>query len=249
MIIRQETPNDWLDRTEKEASEHLRLAKIHWIEFCKDANAINESDLYKMKAQTWHDYVRLTWDIDSSRIRQFNGALPYAEILQVALPELAIPEATIRKMKAAGISPDDPNMPKIYKNVVEIASEQGVTIQQSFFEHGKQVYEEAERTGGYIDIGEDEVVPIDWEGSTKLAMLRSIQEAKHRNTQRLLQNKEAYTVTAKRIGDNQYLLTTDEALPEQFQFKLWKDKGVTESEPIHPVQAALDAVDKLEGRK
>ena len=62
MILRQEKTHDWLDRTESEAKEHLRLAETHWIEFCKAVDAIQKSELWKQKAKTWHEYVRITWN-------------------------------------------------------------------------------------------------------------------------------------------------------------------------------------------
>ena len=231
MIIRNEDTADWLSRTENEAKDDLHEAVNKWIAFCKKVIAIQDSKLWQSKASTWQSYVRATWDIDSSRIRQYKSALPYAEIIVEALPDLSTPETNIRKMKSAGIDADNPDMPRIYKTVIEYAQDNNVPVQQSFFEHAQRVYDEAQVTGGYVDIGEDEIVPIDWEGSTKLAMARSIDEAKMRYRERL--NRVGIPVTARRISANQYLIECEDELPETFQFKLWKDKEVEVSEPEH----------------
>lgn len=225
MILRQENTHDWLTRTEIEAKEHLRLAETHWIEFCKAVDAIQKSGFWKQKAKTWHEYVRITWNRDSSRIRQFRASLSYAEKILNAFDDLSTPENNIRKMKQAGVTPDNPDMPRIYKTVVEYASENDVPVQTSFFKHAKAVYDEAQTTGGYVDIGEDEIVPVDWENSTKLAMVRSINEANARYKERLNNKKIGIQVKAKRISRNQYWIECENDLPEQFQFKLWLDNS------------------------
>jgi len=229
MIVRQEEPHVWLDRNKKQAAQHLKNALTEWINFCKIALDIQASKLWKQEAKTWHDYVRATWNIDSSRIRQYKAAMPYAEkIVQMELPTL---EGDIRKMKAAGVKPDDPNMPKIWKNVVEMAQDEGKTVQKSFFAHAKKVYDDAETTGGFVDVGEESLVPIDHEGSTKLAIIQSIDEAQKRNKQRLLKNKTAVKVRASKInGMYQLIAENGESLPDTLNFTIWmENKNVSDN--------------------
>lgn len=221
-IIKIETSDDWYEAAVERATNHLTDAVNSWIAFCEEATAIQESGLWKAEAGTWATFVRQTWDIDASRIRQFKSALPYAKRITEALENIPTKEADIRKLKKA-IPADHPMMPEVFALGKAVATELEKAVQTSFFNHALTVLE-TEKTSGFVEVTNGVQVPGAFEESRKWAVIKEIDEANQRLKARFMDKKRGVVVRAKRVVDNTYMITSREALPDNITFKIYLDE-------------------------
>lgn len=220
-----ETTTQWLDTQEVKAREHFENAIDHWIKFVEIALEIQTSGAWKQRAKTWAEYVRQTWDIDASRIRQYKAVLPYAQGIQELATDLSTPESALRKLKQV-VDADDPRMATVYRLGKEASDELGEAIQTSFYEHALNVLEDEETAGGFVEIANGLQVPGDFEDMRKMAVLYQIDEARKRQRQHIREKQQRlpFTITARRIADNTYQLVIPDDLPlqDEFEFTFWQ---------------------------
>jgi len=188
-----------LQDLEKKASNHLHSAINGWLEFCKVALQIKASNMWKTVCKTWKEYVRKTWQLDDSRIRQHKMLMPYAEKIKELVPDITANEADMGKLRKV-IHADNPLMPSVHTLGVSVANDLGSAPSESIYRHCLAALEENEATNGYPTLGGNHVSSA-IEGTLELIVTEHILEAKNRNIARL-KPRDKITLTTQIVCDN-----------------------------------------------
>ena len=209
-------------RLQSQATYQLKQVVMSLVKFCELVDKIYKLKAWRKIAKTWREYVRKTWDLDDSRIRQYRAALPYAKKIAAAMPDLIASDTVLRRLKKV-VSADNPLMPAVHQLGQEIASKKGKkTPTESIYRHCLATLEENEMTGGFISYGGGQL-PAQIEGALRLSTLEKMQEAEQRQLDRLGVGKTKIKCEATRLPNGHYAVTSDQPLPDKFQFNVWTE--------------------------
>lgn len=183
-IVSQDTAHARLQALETTSKRHLVDAANHWMAFRVIAQEIKDNELYKLSEhKTWHEYVRATWDIDSSKIRQYKMILPYANVLLEVLPSVTVEVETMKKLRQV-VAHDNPLMPSVHNLGARVAHALGRPVRVSDLHHCLRVLEDNAVTNGQPSYG-DSNMPFMTIEILEDKVYQEINEAKQRHIARL----------------------------------------------------------------
>lgn len=203
-------------KIEADIESLIQLISNSWILFLDLAERVQRAGVWRLHAPTWKSYCRQRWNIDSSRISQFRGALPYASAFLSAGLEAGT-EGHIRLLRK-NVPLESPKMIGAWKLGNEVAQAEHRAPTEALYHHAHEVLLEAEKTGGVVQIdGADYDI-----GDTSQAV-RAVQ-ARIKEVQRIAQEGQAHRlieVTAIQGEGGLWKLESNEALPKRIKFKVY----------------------------
>lgn len=214
----------WRKLRERRAMKYRDVAATAWMKFCRIAMQIKQSGLWKFAAKTWDDYCKSVFGITASRIRQYKGALAYAEAIMDAGNALEETESNIRKLRSV-VKADDPLMIGTYKTAMSVASDLGLaTPSKAIYRHAYETLQEVAITG-HADV-EGAQVHAGIPGAIEGAVLSKIAEAKVRNVSRMKGSRKV-SGTLRRLGEGwQFIPAGNVDLPDELEVTFYiKETG------------------------
>lgn len=205
-------------RLEKLVSEAIRVIKEAWILLVENANHIQALGLWKLKGyRTRHEYCRGTWGIDSSRISQFRGALPYAKAILEAGKGTPIIEVHIRRMRKH-VPAESPLIAQTYELGGDVARELGRAPTPAIFRRSLEVLQAAADNGGLVQIGESALLVNDKASAVQavIAVLDEVRDIAIEGSK-----KVKHVIRARRDEEGGWLFDNDSALPDSFTFTVY----------------------------
>lgn len=205
----------WRKLRERRAMKYRDVAATAWMKFCRIAMQIKQSGLWKFAARTWDDYCRGVFGITASRVRQYKGALAYAEAIMGAGDAFEETEGNIRKLRSV-VKADDPLMIGTYKAAMSVAADLGLaTPSRAIYRHAYETLQEVAVTG-HADVDGAQVaagIP----GAIEGAVLSKMAEAKARNVSRMKGSRKV-SGTLRRLGAGwQFIPAGNVDLPDEIE--------------------------------
>lgn len=211
----------WLARPGLEAiaERYLEVSKRSFLYFLQTAEKIQNSESWRTVAGSWAEYCRITWNVDSSRFSQFRGAAPYAIAILEAGHDMPL-EGHLRKMRKH-VPLSSPLIAETYALGMQVAKALNQAPSEAVYRRSFEVLEEAERTGGVVQVGEKRFFVHD-ESSAVNAVKGLLHEVKRigidSNPDTAIKTK--VSVTARREGQY-WIIESDRALPDTIHFSLF----------------------------
>lgn len=205
----------WRKLRERRAMKYRDVAATAWMKFCRIAMQIKQSGLWKFVARTWDDYCKSRFGITASRVRQYKGALAYAEAIMESGNAMEETEGNIRKLRSV-VKADDPLMVGTYKTGMSVASDLGLaTPSKAIYRHAYETLQEVAITG-HADVGGAQIaagIP----GAIEGAVLAKMAESKARNVSRM-KGSQKISGTLRRLGAGwQFIPATNIDLPDELE--------------------------------
>jgi hypothetical protein len=174
-----------LESIEAQAHAHLQnfqshalTAVTHWNAFIECLEIVQKGGLWRLKAQTWDQYTRSTFNLSSARIRQIRIAQETSEMLVELTGIAPVNERQIRALNSITSGMPDKGKAEVWQRAATLT---GGNPAPRHIQAAADVLIEANVSDGYVSFG-GESVPAN---AINAAILEAIQEADRRRAEHI----------------------------------------------------------------
>lgn len=212
----------WLQRPalERIVEEGVQIIKQSLLFIVEVTTRIQKAESWKgTGARTWNDYLKNKWGFGDSRLSQLRSVAPHLRALLSAGESEKHLEAHLRKLKKV-VEVDNPLMVAAYGLGNLVASQTGKAPTEAVYKRSLEVLQEADRTGGTVQVGEETYLVKDKE-SAALAVRGVLAEVQKTA---LSGNKTLTEIIATRNADGTWdvrALNGSSILPSRIKAKVY----------------------------